>query len=407
MKRTWIAGLLLFALVLSGLSAGYSSAAESQGADSNILIAYFSRVGNTDFPDDIDAVTSASLLKDGGKLYGNTQYVATMIQQRTGGDLFLIETEEKYPSVYEQIDEQGGEEHRNGVRPKLASHVDNMDDYSVIFLGYPIWYYDLPMAVYSFLEEYDLSGKTIIPFVTSGASGFTGTLTAIQGLQPNADVRTGGFDVKHSKVAEVKQEDVDKWINNLPDFQPPVNFSDVSAGAWYADAVTYCQQHGIMNGTTATTFAPDGSLTRAMLAAVFYRMSGSPAITNPPAFTDTVEGAWYMDAVSWAAKNSVISGYGGGTFGVNDPTTREQAVTILWRYAGSPAKSATTDFADVRTISTWAQSAVRWADANGILDGMVTNQRFNPKASVKRSEVASMLYHYLTSQKQLVSKALL
>ena len=154
-----------------------------------------------------------------------------------------------------------------------------------------------------------------------------------------------------------------------------------------------------MNGTTATTFAPDGSLTRAMLAAVLYRMSDSPAITNPPAFTDTVGGAWYMEAVSWAAKSSVISGYGGGTFGVNDPTTREQAVTILWRYAGSPANSETTDFADAETISTWAQSAVRWADANGILDGMVINQRFNPKASVKRSEVASMLYHYLTEQK--------
>ena len=167
----------------SSPSEGNPSAAApdtAQGGDSNILIAYFSRVGNTDFPDDIDAVSSASLLRKDGELYGNTQYIASLIQQRTGGDLFLIETEEKYPSVYEQIDEQGGEEHRNGVRPKLASHVDSMDDYSVIFLGYPIWYYDLPMAVYSFLKEYDLSGKTIIPFVTSGASGFTGTLTNVK-----------------------------------------------------------------------------------------------------------------------------------------------------------------------------------------------------------------------------------
>ena len=97
MKRTWIAGLLLFALVLSMSGAVYTGAAESQGRDSNILIAYFSRVGNTDFPDDIDAVTSASLLKDGDKLYGNTQYVAAMIQRCTGGDLFLIETGENYP----------------------------------------------------------------------------------------------------------------------------------------------------------------------------------------------------------------------------------------------------------------------------------------------------------------------
>ncbi len=170
-----------------------------QSQKSNILIAYFSRMGNTDFPDDIDAVTSASLLKSGGELYGNTQYIATLIQQHTGGDLFLIQTEEKYPSVYEEIDEQGGEEHRSGIRPKLAAHVENMDDYSIIFLGYPIWYYDMPMAVYSFLEEYDLSGKTIIPFVTSGASGFTGTLSTIQEIQPDANVQPDGFDVKHSK----------------------------------------------------------------------------------------------------------------------------------------------------------------------------------------------------------------
>ena len=88
--------------------------------NANILIAYFSRVGNTDFPEDVDAVSSASLLRKDGELYGNTQYIASLIQQTTGGDLFLIETEEKYPSVYEQIDEQGGEKHRNGVRPKLA-----------------------------------------------------------------------------------------------------------------------------------------------------------------------------------------------------------------------------------------------------------------------------------------------
>lgn len=398
MKRKLFAGLFISALMLSVAGVGVTNAAVSQNQGDNILIAYFSRVGNTDFPDDIDAVTSASLLKDDGKLYGNTQYVATMIQQHTGGDLFLIQTEDKYPSVYEQIDAQGGEEHRNGVRPKLEGHVDNMDDYSVIFLGYPIWYYDLPMAVYSFLEEYDLSGKTVIPFVTSGASGFGGTLSTIQELQPNADVRTGGFDVKHSSVAEVTQEDVSKWIESMGDFQAAPHFSDVSADAWYADAVAYCHQHSIMDGVTATTFDPEGSLTRAMLAAVLYRISGSPAVADPPAFTDVAAGAWFMDAVSWAAKNAVISGYGGGIFGVNDPTTREQAVTILWRYAGNPESSTASGFSDSETISGWAQSAVRWADANGILDGMVTNQRFDPKASIKRSEVASMLYHYFISQ---------
>lgn len=174
-------------------------------------------------------------------------------------------------------------------------------------------------------------------------------------------------------------------------------FSDVPAGAWYADAIAYCQQHGIMSGASATTFEPEGTLTRAMLAAVLYRMSGSPTVSAPPAFADTAAGAWYSDAVSWAAGNSVISGYGGGIFGVNEPTTREQAVTILWRYAGNPESGMALDVSDAVSVSTWAQAAVRWADANGILEGMTENRRFEPKTNIKRGEIASMLYHYLSS----------
>ncbi len=174
-------------------------------------------------------------------------------------------------------------------------------------------------------------------------------------------------------------------------------FSDVPAGAWYADAIAYCQQHGIMSGASATTFEPEGTLTRAMLAAVLYRMSGSPTVSAPPAFADTAAGAWYSDAVSWAAGNSVISGYGGGTFGVNEPTTWEQAVTILWRYAGNPESGMALDVSDAVSVSTWAQAAARWADANGILEGMTENRRFEPKTNIKRGEIASMLYHYLSS----------
>ncbi|EOS64179.1 flavodoxin [Oscillibacter sp. 1-3] len=178
------------------------------------------------------------------------------------------------------------------------------------------------------------------------------------------------------------------------------SFSDVPAGAWYADAIAYCQQHGIMSGTSTTTFEPEGTLTRAMLAAVLYRMSGSPTVSAPPAFTDTTADAWYSDAVSWAAGNSVISGYGGGTFGVNDPTTREQAVTILWRYAGNPESGTAVDVSDAASVSTWAQAAVRWADANGILEGMTENRQFAPKTNIKRGEIASMLYRYLNSSSQ-------
>ena len=174
-------------------------------------------------------------------------------------------------------------------------------------------------------------------------------------------------------------------------------FTDVPADAWYAEAINYCQQNGIMSGTSATTFAPEATLTRAMLATVLHRMSGTPAVSDAPVFTDAVAGSWYSDAVSWAAKSSIISGYGGGTFGVNDPTTREQAVTILWRYAGEPERAAAADISDAASVSAWAQTAVRWANANGILEGMTNNRRFGPKTNIKRGEVASMLYHYLSN----------
>jgi diketogulonate reductase-like aldo/keto reductase/flavodoxin len=179
--------------------------------------------------------------------------------------------------------------------------------------------------------------------------------------------------------------------------QPASAFSDVPADAWYAEAIAYCQQNGVMSGTSDTTFAPEAVLTRAMLAAVLHRMSDTPAVSDSPVFTDAVAGSWYSDAVSWAAKTGVVSGYGGGTFGVNDPATREQAVTILWRYAGEPENAAAADISDMSSISSWAQAAVRWAGANGILDGMLENNRFEPKTNIKRGEVASMLYHYLSS----------
>jgi flavodoxin len=186
-----------------------------KGESGKTLIAYFSRVGNTDFADDVDAVTSASLLVKDNRIYGNTQYVATLVQKAAGGDLFLIETKEKYPSDYDETDKQGEKENREKARPELASHVENLDEYTTVFLGFPNWYYDMPMAVYSFLEEHDLSGKTIIPFVTSGGSGFSDAISAIKELEPDAGVVEDGFETTHSKVDEVTFDGVKAWVNGL------------------------------------------------------------------------------------------------------------------------------------------------------------------------------------------------
>ena len=183
--------------------------------NSKILIAYFSRVGNTEFPSEIDAVSSASLITKDGNLYGNTQYIATLIQQATNGDLFLIETEEKYPVDYDETDQQGAKENKEKSRPKIASFIENVNDYDMIFLGFPNWYYDMPMAVYSFLEQYDFSNKIIIPFVTSGGGGFSNTISQIQNIQPNATVLTDGYKVTHSQINMVSFEEIQQWLDSL------------------------------------------------------------------------------------------------------------------------------------------------------------------------------------------------
>ena len=172
-------------------------------------------------------------------------------------------------------------------------------------------------------------------------------------------------------------------------------FSDVAVDAWYADAVAYVRDNGLMSGTSAATFEPDGAMTRAMLAATVYRAAGSPAVSGTDSFTDTADGAWYADAVLWAARQGIISGYGNGLFGPGDLVSREQIAAILWRYAGSPAAEAGTDFADEEDISNYAAQAVDWARANGVVDG-VDGNRFLPQDNATRAQVAAILRNYRT-----------
>ncbi|WP_159456352.1 flavodoxin [Intestinibacillus massiliensis] len=172
-------------------------------------------------------------------------------------------------------------------------------------------------------------------------------------------------------------------------------FTDVPEDAWYAEAVHFCTEQGIMGGTTGTAFSPNGSMTRSMLAAVLYRMAGSPPVAANVSFADAVRDAWYRDAVSWASGAGVLSGYGNGVFGVEDPVTREQIAAVLWRCAGTPAAgTAAVGFDDAALLSDWAQPAVGWAKASGILNGKSGN-RFDPQAELTRGEAAVLLYRYL------------
>lgn len=174
-----------------------------------------------------------------------------------------------------------------------------------------------------------------------------------------------------------------------------VNYSDVPDGAWYADAVAYVQDNGLMSGTDDTHFDPNGTMTRAMLAAVLHRAADRPVVNYLLRFDDVADGAWYTEAVRWAVSENIMSGYDSAQFGANDPVSREQIAAILWRYAGGPTAEAGTDFTDESDIAPYAAAAVDWARANHIINGM-DDGRFDPKGNATRAQVASILRGYLT-----------
>lgn len=171
-------------------------------------------------------------------------------------------------------------------------------------------------------------------------------------------------------------------------------YSDVAADAWYADAVAYVREHGLMSGTSATTFSPNATTSRGQIATILYRAAGSPAVTGGTNFPDVASTAYYATATRWASANGIVTGYPNGNFGPDDPITRQQIAAILWRYAGSPTADRGTDFADESTISAYASTAVDWARANGIMNGKDGN-RFDPNGNATRAQAAVILRNYM------------
>ena len=172
-----------------------------------------------------------------------------------------------------------------------------------------------------------------------------------------AAVLLGTFVLTGTGATSSKAEETSDTPTVLAAGSAPV-FSDVSNGAWYEDAVYWCRENGIMGGTSGTSFSPDTTMSRSMLATVLYRAEGSPATTSNETFSDVGSGTWYTDAVAWASSEGFMAGYGNGRFGTDDPVTREQLATILWRYAGSPTAVSSETFADESAISSYAVQAV-------------------------------------------------
>ena len=205
-----IAALLMAAaLAACGAQTAGRTASETQSVTSSstakghILVAYFSQAGEQY---DVGVVEK-----------GNTQIVAEMIADETDADLFHMERKAAYPSKLSELLDEAQDEQKNSTRPELAAAVDNWDDYDTIFLGYPIWWGDMPMPVYTFLESYDFSGKTVIPFDTNGGSGLAETVSAITKACPGATVKDGlAVSGKEAQTQQDKaKSEVQNWLKGL------------------------------------------------------------------------------------------------------------------------------------------------------------------------------------------------
>lgn len=211
-----------------------------------------------------------------------------------------------------------------------------------------------------------------------------GSISAVGGVY-DAGQQTYAFDVVNGVTA----------IARFP-------FTDVVAGTWYYGAAAYAYNNGLFAGMTPTTFAPNATMTRAMLVSVLWRLAGEPAPKAPNTFVDVPDGAWYTDAVTWAAENGVVSGIGGSRFDPSGFVTREQTAEILYNYAHSKgydvsARADLTAFPDAGSVSGWAEEALSWANAAGLINGTVRDGQtiLDPQGSASRAQVAMILMNYV------------
>ena len=198
------------AAVETAADADTAAAEDSSAPGSNALAVYFSRVGNTDFPADVDADSSASIRVDENGLMGNAGQIAAWIAEEAGCETMEILTEDAYPVNYDETVNQAKQEQNAGFRPVLKADEKAVEDYDTIYLVFPNWWGDLPMPVFSFLESHDLSGKTVNVFVTHEGSRFSGTVETIRELEPGAEVLEG-LAVQGASVTD-EEQNIRQWV---------------------------------------------------------------------------------------------------------------------------------------------------------------------------------------------------
>lgn len=258
------------------------------------------------------------------------------------------------------------------------------------------------------VDKYATEGETVTITATPNAGYMLDTLSVTAGGKELEVIDNGdgtySFTMPSSKVSITAAfaEDPD-WVDPEQPEEPGTTtvadiFSDVVPGAWYTDAVQYAYDNGLMTGTSATTFEPNTTTTRGMIVSMLHRLEGSPAVGIAD-FSDVASGDWYADPVAWAASEGIVGGYGDGTFGPNDPITREQMASILYRYADYKgldvsARASLDAYSDADSVSPWASDVMSWAVSEGIISGM-SEDTLAPQGTATRAQVAAMFQRFL------------
>ena len=186
-------------------------------------------------------------------------------------------------------------------------------------------------------------------------------------------------------------------------------FTDVSEKDWFYSDVMFVYENGLMLGTSKTLFSPHGTATRGMMATILWRMEGSPAPKGKNSFTDVEAGKWYADAITWTAENGIFAGYGKDKFGPDDPITREQLAAIFYRYADYKGYDLTVKgnldkFKDADKITDYAKTAMQWAVDSGLMKGKSGNL-LDPQGTATRAEIAAMLHRFIEKYELVQGKA--
>ncbi len=203
------------AMIVMGFMGQTALASDNSSAQSRTLIIYFSQPEEMK-ADAVDGFSGASVLQKNTPETGSTQFLAQMIQKQTQGDLFRIETATPYPRQHDALLRVAEKEQQTNARPSLKTPLPDLSDYDTIYVGYPIWWYTMPMVIYSLFEQNDFAGKTVIPFTTHGGSRLADSLQEISRMQPQAKLITRALSISRNDISDPDvPTQVEQWVKQV------------------------------------------------------------------------------------------------------------------------------------------------------------------------------------------------